>query len=707
MSSRLTLFFLTGLGGLAGFSNLSAMPAAVPSIDPLYSASEQRPATDELSGKAPWLYADTGLETYLLARMRRRSEEVCFHVGYPGDYARPAAAVTYRLTVAHLPATVNFRAAGRIVVSLDGSEVFKANETSTSQVMTLPETFVGKRGRLEIRLTAAAGEPPALLIEDGPCSTLGGGWESSSDSGKNWTAARPVAQRKSGAVPHRTELPTMELTPVAGENGLFDFGRTILGRVVFQGGGEAPVLWVGESPAEALSDNPETREQRTTLERLADGRWRSRFQLAFRYARITGGAATDVKVEAVFYPVQYRGAFACSDEQLTAIWMNSAFTLRSCMNDLMLDGMKRDRLPWMGDQEINLMVNAYTFAEPEMVRRTFTALGASGIQKSDINGIVDYSLWAVINQDAFQRYFDDPVNLRREWPRIQALLNFMETRCDTDGFLVPRPGSWLFIDWGMPRSDPKRVNVPLQMLWFWALRSGSALAGRMDNRDAETYWAQRADSLAAILQARAWDSQAEGWRFTADNGAPLNRYSNILAVLSGLANEAQRAGIKRHLLDGKLAPVGTPFMKTLELTALSRVGAGEAILPRMDAYWGAQLAAGATTFWEVYNPACGAGRYAMYGRPFGNSLCHAWGSGPAAILPAEILGVRPLADGWKRFSIDPQLGRLTWATATVPTPQGPIEIDVGHGPTKLTIPAGTTAVYRGREFRGPARVTLN
>ena len=43
-------------------------------------------------------------------------------------------------------------------------------------------------------------------------------------------------------------------------------------------------------------------------------------------------------------------------------------------------GIKRDRLPWMGDLAISLMANAYTFRDEECVRGTLTVLGRCGME---------------------------------------------------------------------------------------------------------------------------------------------------------------------------------------------------------------------------------------------------------------------------------------------------------------------------------------
>jgi hypothetical protein len=685
---------------VAGAHELSRFASG---IDPVYSDTKLQPAADSRSG-APWLYGDGELEACRLKVLRQRSAEACVNVGYPGVFYESSPCVYFRLRSDKLPAKLRYQAVGDVRVSVDGVEIFTVASSVEFHSVSLGFKLRAGSGVLQFKLVTTNGEPPTLLIKDGPCSTGRSGWECSVDE-TNWTAARSFAQTISGVPPHRAELPTVEVTPPGREGELYDFGRTLLGRISFHCQGR-PTLCVGESVPEAMTKNPARLEQRMDLERGPDGGWRSKFQLAFRYVRITGGAAGDLKVAAVFHPEEYRGAFACSDERLTRIWMNSAFTLRSCMNDLMLDGLKRDRLPWIGDQAMNLTVDAYTFADAEIFRRTFTALGRNGIEASDINGIVDYSLWWVINQDRFQLFFDDPNYLHREWPRIQALLNFMEARCTADGFLQPRPGTWLFIDWGV-EGDKKFTNVSLQAMWFWALQSGAALADRAGQPDEAAHWRNRAAALAKILRAQAWDGRARGWRLYAGQPGKLSRQANVLAVLSGLATDDERDPIRDRLLDTNLPPVITPFMASLELMVLSRLGATNAILPRIENYWGAQLDHGATTFWEKYDPARPRDLYSMYGRPFGNSLCHAWSSGPAAILPGEIVGIRPLADGWSRFAVDPKLGSLKWAAATVPTPHGDIEVFVDNGKVSLRVPAATVAVYGNREIAGPKTISIN
>jgi hypothetical protein len=94
---------------------------------------------------------------------------------------------------------------------------------------------------------------------------------------------------------------------------------------------------------------------------------------------------------------------------------------------------------------------------------------------------------------------------------------------------------------------------------------------------------------------------------------------------------------------------------------------------------------GATTFWEAYDPSLdppakkGKTRELkphlnMYGRPYGKSLCHAWGASPVYLLGKYFLGVKPTKPGYAEYSVTPVLGGLKWMEGDVPTPNGKVHV---------------------------------
>ena len=66
-----------------------------------------------------------------------------------------------------------------------------------------------------------------------------------------------------------------------------------------------------------------------------------------------------------FRDIPYLGSFKCNDERLNKIWMTGAYTVHLNMQDYLWDGIKRDRLVWVGDlhPEVSLRKDAALLAK--------------------------------------------------------------------------------------------------------------------------------------------------------------------------------------------------------------------------------------------------------------------------------------------------------------------------------------------------------
>lgn len=657
-------------------------------IDPLYQTGHR---IQDTTTNFYWLYGKSELECHRLQLLRQRVEKARLKVGYPGKYHLPYTNVKFRLLAEphNTLRKLDFRAVGSVKVSANDKLLYQAKATDKLHSLKLPESWTS----IVFELTTTA-EPPALYLSEKQVPYHYHKWQWRAAE-LPWEPAFRFAGNSASTPPHRLELPEKTLEPEMSKGPFYDFGREIFGTVEIQCA-ERPFITVGESVPEAMDTTSAFFEQDVTMVSDGPGRWISANPLAFRYVNIHSSKASNIACRLVETPVTYRGAFACSDSMLTQIWMNSAYTLRLCMQDFLLDGVKRDRLPWTGDMVMSMLVNAYTFADKEMVRRSLVALGREGIKEADINGIIDYSLWWIIAQEYYQLYYGDSLHLEEEWPKVKETIGLLRARTDEKGFL-PSDDSWLFIDW----VDAEKMTS-LQVLWWWAQQSACQLAERVGDRQFVTEWANRADSLKLSLYRSAWNSQGSYWQGTPSPQSKASRHASLLAVISGLADESQWEAILKTLNNPEVAPVGTPYMAGFELMAWNKAGGSLSFPDRLKSVWGEMLKLGATTFWEAYDSNDkGNEHYEFYGRPYAKSLCHAWGAGPAALLPSEILNIRPTDTGWKKFTIQPQPGSLLWILATVPTPVGEIKVKIERQILYLDIPAGTTACFDNKEYPGP------
>ncbi|MGR0219060.1 alpha-L-rhamnosidase-related protein [Agromyces sp. ZXT2-6] len=640
-----------------------------------------------------WRYGPGQYPLALLARIVEDGFAANRHVHYPRNHGRVAERVAFR-AVATAAGSVPVRVSGRADVAVRDGVRVRAVDGG------LELTLTGAGAIVEFTVTGGSGAVPAVGV---PVGAALGDWAAAID-GDPWM---PVRLRPGGDRPPHLDPPgTVDVVARPGPAGVLDVGAPVLGRPILPPGPE-PVLTSGESVAEALADESAL-ETRHDVVRLPDGGWTTRHPLGFRYLRVrTDAAPHPVTVRAEVAPAARPGAFACSDDRLTRIWTAAQYTLRLCAQGLMLDGIKRDRMPWAGDQALSTLANAFALGDAQVVSDGLVALGRP--EHGYVNGIADYSVWWLVNADRYVRYFGDAAFAEREAEHVHAFVAELARHAGDDGVFrpAPQPGGFVdsgpgsvFLDWGLAL-EQGRDPAALQMLWCWALRSAERLLDRAGHPGA-TRWAALADEVESTLRMRAWLPGAGRWADYLDADAATASpapYANFLAVLAGLHPDGVPAGVAGSMRTGT---AGTPFMTAFRLRALLDAGAHDAVLDEVRRIWGAMLDAGPGTFWE--ESASGGDDLTMYGRPFGRSLCHAWAAGPAAILPEAVLGVCPLADGWSRFEVEPRLGDLDWAAVVVPVPSGDLVVCAEGAGVTVHVPAGTALVRAGRVDHGPAVV---
>ena len=541
-----------------------------------------------------WIYGRAEREAFRQQELIREKNEAKLKVGYPGEFMLPHSKMHFR---AEFPGGVF----PLICVGAPG----------------ITEISMEKPGVFEFTLETEN------ILTDIPCFCCNADvvWESSAD-GVCWNIASKVPAGK--VPPHRIEMAHFTINTELLPDGLYDAGMEVFGYIYVR---NAPFarMYVGESVPEAQNRDPEHFEQNNELLRISEDTLRSAVPLAFRYIALENADNAEVYVDALYTPMFLKKHFSCGDEELEAIWAHSVYTLRLCTRYFLNDGIKRDRLPWAGDLAVSLWSMTESFCEPAPVRDTLAVLGSAGIRNMPINGICDYTPWYLIVFELYIHHFGDLEFLKQEYFRIVETADLLLEQRFENG-LLPLSG-WVVVDW----ADGDK-NCSVQVLFYMALKALSKLAARMQDKERAEKWNLLADELNTILHRDFYDEKRGLFRCSPGKDEFL-RHQNILAVGS-IATPEQARRIGENLLKKELPSVGTPYMKTFEIMALINSGFRHEAVEEILRYWGGMLKLGATTFFEAYGEGkTGQGIYDFYGRPFGLSLCHAWSSAPAFLLP--------------------------------------------------------------------------
>ena len=653
----------TIMSGAGGMLSRAHARSAYAVLDPTYDPLEPRPEP----AFQKWLYPRGCYERNMLVRMYNDMMAARLLVGY--DMSRnymTYGSYHYRRHVA--AGRLEFEAASAYTARLDGRQV--AAGDGGHVVIEVKEG-----GLMEVDVHAVHHRflAPALASADD-------GWEASSDDCPEFGRAE-----RGGPPAWDTSLPSVEIPLAEFRPGCFDLGREVFALIEIHCLNR-PECGFGESLPEMENRDWRVSEQMLELISRKPGVWTPVAPVACRYVRVESAEPFTVACRGMYTPACYHGAFA-SDEQLTRIWMNSAYTLRLCMYHFLIDGIKRDRLPWMGDLLASMLANAYTFGDGSLCRRTLTVLGAPGIKAGHINGLADFTLWLPVASHHYQLYWGDGDFLKLQYREIKETMACLLERAD--GAYLDCNGDRVFIDW----TDEEK-STACQVLFHYSLKAAARLSERAGDMEFARRLEGHAASLRERLLARSFDEGLGLFYAGLENpSSGFNRYANMLAVLGGLVEGDVMAGIGAFLAEGDAPEVGTPFMAGLEILAMHRAGRTPEALARLRSIWGSMLDAGATSFWEGYSAKeTGDERYSFYSRPFGKSLCHAWSSGPAFLLPQLLFGCEPLEDGWRSFAVKDSGLLKEGDSACIPTPLGRITLDYIDGKIRAAAPEGAKAV---------------
>ena len=483
-----------------------------------------------------------------------------------------------------------------------------------------------------------------------------------------------------GKTPNGFSLPSKErayVEKIPSDTGdIYDFGEEMFARVVFSGAklSDNAKIYYGES-LEEVSDK-EHCELLSEDFVVSGDKVTTKIAKAFRYVTAEGIDFSGISVDEELSPSVLRSSFECDNQTVNEIYKVAARTMGLCSREFILDGIKRDRWLWGADVYQSSLMHYYSFFDTKSIKRSMTALFGKSPFSLYINHIMDYTFLWIICFDDYYRHSGDEKFARENCYKVFEMMEHCLGRRDENGLMDSRPEDWVFVDWA--DLDNSGEVCCEQMLLIAALKKCVILSEEFGYKDkAERYRAIYKETEAKL--ERFWLEDKKGYTYSVRNGKPDGKilmHPNVFAVLFDLCGDKRKEMIKQNVLENPDIPkIVTPYMRFYELAALCRIGETKYVMDETINYWGAMIKEGATTFWERYDPEeKGAEKYAMYGRKYGKSLCHAWGATPLYIIGRYIVGLKASENG-KSFTLKPDLAGLKRFKAEMPLAKGSVKVE--------------------------------
>ena len=489
---------------------------------------------------------------------------------------------------------------------------------------------------------------------------------------------------------------------------LLDFGRELhgglqIGNSEFSHGSKVRIRF-GESVGEAMSDVGE--KGATNDHAVRDGVYELPHlgmleigNTGFRFVRIdllTPGKVTLEYVRAIslMRAMPRLGGFKSSDPRLNQVWETAVRTVHLCCQDYLWDGIKRDRLVWMGDTHPETRSILSVFGAASVLPESLDyAAATTPPETAWMNGMANYTLWFLRNTHDWYFFTGDAEYLKTRRDYLKKTIGHVlaETFGPKSAYMTRG-----FLDWPTQHNKPA-VDAGTRGLVAVALDNSATMMDVVG----ETALAARCREAAAKVRAERPDP----------HGA---KAAAALLALGGLREP-------REMFDQVLGQNGHDGVSTFYgyymLEAMSAAGENQRALDTVRDYWGAMLDMGATSFWEDFSvawtnnatrldemPVVGKkdihGDFGEFCYPgYRHSFCHGWSSGPAAWCINHVLGLEALDVGGRTVRVKPFLGDLAWAEGALPTAQGVVRVRHERRPdgtidTKIDAPKGVKIVRK-------------
>ena len=310
------------------------------------------------------------------------------------------------------------------------------------------------------------------------------------------------------------------------------------------------------------------------------------------------------------------------DERIKEIFEVAKRTVDLCASEgYVWDGIKRDRLLWVGDLAPEIMALSSIYGRLSVVERSLDLAKKLAPIPKFMNDIYTYSMWWIIILADYYKEFSCKEYVQKHMRYLVELIDLLDGMVDENGDLN-REIRYL-VDW--PTKDSADELVGVRAIFHMAINGATELL------NAFGLSTDKAMQIKAKLLKQ-----------------PMNveNKKQVIALKYFATGELSDEEYGK-LVDGGIKGFST-FMSYYVLTTIASRDEQLAI-KLMKEYYGAMLDRGATTFWEDFHAEWldGSGRideydpskkdiHGDYGAHcyvgFRHSLCHGWSAGVAKFI---------------------------------------------------------------------------
>ena len=530
-------------------------------------------------------------------------------------------------------------------------------------------------------------------------------WKGNSFDDSHWRSAReigvpPVAPWNNIVVISRRPLFREQVYPVnhwfIGDKVVYDFGKEVAGTPILElfSIKDGVALEMGTSER-LLPDSSALYTKRVNftdfyISKKGIQSWSPLTWRGFRYLSLSMEDSVIIKsISAIsrHFDFTREGIFECSDPLLNRIWEVGNQTMLLCGQDTYVDTPWREQTQYIaGDTRYLQKYAFYTFGMSSELLIRYNILSGAWSQRWKDDGsirsryptdwllgegtsayIADYELEWIIMLGEYYQYFGREDLIRQVYPNMKKLVSHFDRYLSKKhGLLADVPG-WIVLDHPdtYPMDQLEEITA-LNCLYYEALRQASFIARNLASDPLQAaLWSKKAELIKGNIRKWLWSPDKS--LFTDSYGSEkCSQQTQVYALLYGLVDDKNEEYVVKAIADGNKSSeesfsyyvISSMFDKKPQwaLDFIRKNWGGQMKSPYFNGAW--------HEAWDIEHWTTDLG-----------TTSHAWCSGPTALLPQKILGVEPVSDGWKTFSVKPNTGDLKWAKGIVPSPFGPVCVE--------------------------------